>query len=206
MTYKEVRDLSLQLINQYSISGNAIPGTYNNQDDYLARIPGLVNDALVYLATTSKRLMETTMLFCEAQDKRTQRAALPGDLFEIRRVFGMQEDGEYAGISNYVRVGDSLLIPKGFHPVFLDYCRYPRQLSLEPKNEDVLDVEPDAATAIPYYVAAHLVLYDDPKMRDVLMDEFEVKLIRLRAGVTAQQETVSDVYRFSAPNGGCYDV
>ena len=47
MTYGQMRDRVLMLLNQYSIAGGKIRVTYNNQADYLARVPGEVNEALV---------------------------------------------------------------------------------------------------------------------------------------------------------------
>ena len=46
MTYGQMRDRVLMLLNQYSIAGGKIRVTYNNQADYLARVPGAVNEAL----------------------------------------------------------------------------------------------------------------------------------------------------------------
>ena len=43
MTYGQMRDRVLMLLNQYSIAGGKIRVTYNNQADYLARVPGAVN-------------------------------------------------------------------------------------------------------------------------------------------------------------------
>ena len=56
MTYGELRDRVLMLLNQSSVAGGKIQVTYNNQADYLARLPGAVDDALLYLATTARRL------------------------------------------------------------------------------------------------------------------------------------------------------
>ena len=56
LTLKDVQDMSLQLINQYSIAGSSIASSYNNQQDYLLRIPLLVNAAQNYVATTAKKI------------------------------------------------------------------------------------------------------------------------------------------------------
>ena len=40
MTYGEARDKTLQLINSYSLGGRVIESSYNEQQDYLNRIPG----------------------------------------------------------------------------------------------------------------------------------------------------------------------
>ena len=44
MTYGELKQRVLELIFSYSVAGSEIPATYNNQADYLAMIPGLVNN------------------------------------------------------------------------------------------------------------------------------------------------------------------
>ena len=56
MTYGELKKRVLQLIFSYSVAGSTIPATYNNQADYLAMIPGLVNNGQYDMATGRKRL------------------------------------------------------------------------------------------------------------------------------------------------------
>lgn len=56
LTLQDVQDTALQLINQYSIAGSLVANSYNNQQDYLLRIPRLVNDAQSYIATTAKKI------------------------------------------------------------------------------------------------------------------------------------------------------
>ena len=41
MTYGQLKADVLRLIHQYSIAGNKVATTYNNQQDYLNRIPSL---------------------------------------------------------------------------------------------------------------------------------------------------------------------
>ena len=56
MNYGQVRDQVLKLLNQYSIAGAQVSPSYNNQQDYLNRIPGLVNDAVMEIATTARKI------------------------------------------------------------------------------------------------------------------------------------------------------
>ena len=56
MTFGELKKRVLQLIFSYSVAGSEIPATYNNQADYLAMIPGLVNNGQYDIATSVKRL------------------------------------------------------------------------------------------------------------------------------------------------------
>ena len=59
MTYEQVKNQTLKLLNQYSVAGNKVEGSYNNQADYLKRIPELVNDAMVEIATTARKIPQT---------------------------------------------------------------------------------------------------------------------------------------------------
>ena len=45
MKYGELRDQVLKLLNQYTVAGDPVAETYNNQADYLKRIPTFANDA-----------------------------------------------------------------------------------------------------------------------------------------------------------------
>ena len=56
MTYGTLKKRVMQLIFSYSVAGSEIPDTYNNQADYLAMIPSLVNDVEMDVATTVRRL------------------------------------------------------------------------------------------------------------------------------------------------------
>ena len=56
MTYGELKDRVLELIFSYSVAGSQIPATYNNQADYIAMIPGLVNNGQIDIATSVKRI------------------------------------------------------------------------------------------------------------------------------------------------------
>ena len=62
MDYKWAREFTLELVNQYSIAGGEIATTYNNQADYLRRIPKLLNDAQVYVATNAGKIRTITDL------------------------------------------------------------------------------------------------------------------------------------------------
>ena len=56
VTYGELKRRVLELIFSYSIAGSVIPETYNNQADYIAMIPGLVNNGQMDIATSTKRI------------------------------------------------------------------------------------------------------------------------------------------------------
>lgn len=203
MQYREIRDLSLQLLNQYSIAGAEIAPTYNNQQDYLSRIPGLVNDAMLYIATTAKRIPAVREI--NLRDGAAGGAdvahgmyeiPLPNDLYQMKpsgllRLY----QGRTERWTRFRRVGRRLYLPGDVKGIFLlEYYRYPERLEAEPAEDEELDGLVDAQAAVPYYVAAHLALHDDPTVRDALMDEFEARLSRLSEEQYMEAGVVTDVY------------
>jgi hypothetical protein len=56
MTYQECKNQVLKLLNQYTIAGSAVADGYNNQADYIRRIPSLINDAMMEISTTVRKL------------------------------------------------------------------------------------------------------------------------------------------------------
>ena len=56
MTYGEMKNMVLQLLNRYTIAGEPVALTYNDQADLTARIPALTRDALYYITTTARRM------------------------------------------------------------------------------------------------------------------------------------------------------
>ena len=54
MKYADIKRAVLSHINQYTMAGSKVAPTYNNQADYLNRIPVLLNEALVNIRTLVK--------------------------------------------------------------------------------------------------------------------------------------------------------
>jgi hypothetical protein len=59
MLYSEIKRAVLSRIHQYSISGKTIAESYNNQADYLNRIPLFVNEGLMAICTSVKPIPAT---------------------------------------------------------------------------------------------------------------------------------------------------
>ena len=54
MLYSEIKREVLGHIDQYSMAGTPVAASYNNQADYLSRIPVLINEGLVNIRTLVK--------------------------------------------------------------------------------------------------------------------------------------------------------
>lgn len=205
MTYGECRDMSLHLIHQESIAGVEIPGSYNNQQDYLNKIPGLINAAQMDLATTAKPIPAEVMLGdLTYEDKEGSRVYnLPADLWQRRGSGLLIPRHDYPnGPSHYERfnqcrmVGNTKLILFSCLPdnTILEYFRYPTRLSPTPADTDVLDNVYEAQEAVPYYVAAHLVMQDDAFMYATLYNEYTSKKSALHDRPQTEVSVVEDVY------------
>lgn len=199
MDYKWAREFALKLINQYSIAGAEIPASYNNQSDYLLRIPGLLDDGQMYIATNQGRIRATVPLGdLESRDVGGWvEYTLPKDCWQVcSSGLVCLLYGRFQRYHKYHLVGsDRILVPVGLgEDVMLEYFRYPKLLGNDPADNAQLDNTPVAQMALPYYAAAHLVMYDNAFAYQALYNEFEAKMIRLAGAPGAEVEQVEDSY------------
>ena len=206
MTFSECRDLSLNLIQQESIAGTEIPGTYNNQQDYLNKIPGLINAAQMDIATTTKPIpAEVTLGELSREEKNGNYIyTLPVDMWQRRGsglIIPMPYLRHFQGLrfNRYNRmrmIGREKLILTELLPddTILEYYRYPIRLSTKPADTDLLDNVPEAQECIPLYVAAHVVMYDDAFLYATLQNEYTAKKESLRELAHTEIDAVQDVY------------
>ena len=197
----------MQLVYSDTIAGEEIAPTYNNQADYLKAIPALVNDCEMYIATTAKRIPKIVPLtLLDKQDFGAfDMYTMPADFWRLMNgglIWPTKNDvGEpvftrYHGYRLYAN--NQLLINKGVNGInqmMVEYYRYPEALPAEPDSVE-LDNTPEVHSVIPYYVAAHLVLYDDAFRYASLWNEFETRLGRLTEPVFTESEPIQDVYGF----------
>ena len=205
MTFGEVRDRVLQLLDQYTVAGTGVAPSYNNQQDYLNAIPNLVNDAVMEIATTAAKIPALLTLSPEEGEVfgNKLRYELPEDFYQFKTgdTFVVTDDERSPRTlhtNRYQLEGRNyLLIPlseKGAYTI--TYYRYPRLLGARPQDADELDNLPETHYAVPFYVAAHLVLHDDPFLYASFYNKYEDKLAKLHPGVSAEVHPVGDGYRF----------
>ena len=202
MNYGQVRDATLKLLNQYTVAGERVAESYNNQDDYIKRIPTLVNDAMMEIATTTRKILSTLNLGelpQEEVNKHQVSYILPEDFYQL--VSGSvvtSEEGHILHTNQYTVLGRKcLIVPKKEAGNYtISYYRYPTLLDEDPADTDALDNEPETHYAIPFYVAAYLVDHDDMSLAALFNNKYEDKLSKLSAGVYAETHPTKDVYNF----------
>ena len=198
MTYGELKKRVLQLIFSYSVAGSEIPVTYNNQADYLAMIPGLVNNGQMDIATSVKRLpaqAELSDLETETVNGRVLYK-LPADCWmpftgglltccsrRYERFFGYRFVGREIDLYRHS--------PNG---LVLEYWRYPILVNENTPDSTELDNTPDAHECLVYYVAANLLIYDDPYRYTVFKNVYEERMSRLREPVWLEPGHIPNLY------------
>lgn len=202
MNYGQIRDRTLQLIDQYSVAGDTVALTYNNQADYVKKIPGLINDCLELLFTYYRRIRASAALPTLSKVKFGENIAyvLPDDCWQMSSA-GMvtfDKDGGIVRWHKYHVLEEKMFVldgPEPF-PLIVEYYRYPRLLGDNPKDSDKLDGLVEMQTIIPFFVAAHLVMLDNSYAYASLYNEFESRAQRLMELPHAELEVVEDCYGF----------
>lgn len=201
MNYGQVRDQVLKLLNQYTRAGTPVEGSYNNQQDYLERIPGLVNDAMMEIATTARKIPMLVRLesLLHEETEREVRYELPENFYQMESgSVTVTHEGKTLHTNQYAIHGKKyLVIPKkeaGDHTIIC--CRYPNLLGEKPAETDELDNQPETHYAVPFYVAAYLVIHDDPFLYATFYNKYEDKLAKMGPGVTAEVRPTADAYGF----------
>ena len=213
MTYAQIQERVLKLLNRHSMAGSLIPTSYNNQQDYLNRIPSLVNDAMMEIATTARKIPAVLDLAeLEGEDLgETRRYALPEDFYQFRTgdTLLRTRSGQTLHTNRYALQGRNyLLVPAaelaegGRYEV--GYYRYPALLPDKPAGDTELDNVPEAHDAAAFYTAAFLALHDDDFLFASLYNKYEDKLKKLGPGVSAEVHDLDEAAGMG--NYGVYEV
>ena len=203
MTYGQIKREALRLICSDTIAGEQIAPSYNNQADYILAIPGLVDACQLLIATTQRKIPVMTPIEAleKSEDGDFNVYQLPKDCWRIvdrGLVWQKKDTAGQPAIARYkgyrLLAGDRLYVPKGMEALSLEYWRYPESVGTAPEDGLEMDNSRDVHAAIPYYVAAHLVIYDDAFRYSALYNEFEARLNRLKDPVSVEEENTDDVY------------
>lgn len=205
MTFEQVQNQVLKLLNQYSVAGTLVAPAYNNQQDYLNRVASLANDAVMEIATTARKIPATLDLSTLGSEDAGDwvRYELPEDFYQFKTgdTLLTTDDGRLLRTNRYTISGKKyLLVPKREieegSSYTITYYRYPQLLGDKPAPTDELDNAPETHYAVPFYVAAFLVIHDDSFLFASFYNKFEDKLAKMSAGLSVEARSVDDVYNF----------
>lgn len=198
MNYGQIRDRALQLIDQYSVAGQTVALSYNNQADYVKKIPALINRGLELISTTYRRIRDIAALPTLSRVKFGENTAyvLPKDCWQMGGLSTFNPDGGIVRWPKFRMLGENMFVldEPAPRPLIVEYYRHPRLLSDAPKDSDELDGGIEVQMLLPYYVAAQLVMLDNAFAYSALLNEFEAGAQRLIELPRAEVGAVEDVY------------
>lgn len=197
MQYRKIKRAVLGLLDQYSVNGQTIPPTYNNQSDALQRIPDFINQAFVDIRTGPYPERNVCRLEGgESVGNGWIRHTLPGDFWRVCsggvRVLG--PDGLRPTNQYQLVGGRAILTPEGVY--MIEYYHYPEQLPENVSDDYDCGETPEVIRAACLYAAAGLVRTDDEFLYTTLYAEYEARLSRLTPALTAEVAPVRDAYGF----------
>ena len=200
MTLGECMRRAGELVFSYSVAGSEIPLSYNNQADYVSMIPGLVNQAEIDIATTAKRIYADVPVseLEKVTVNNETRYKLPDDCW-MPLTSGLRINAGHGRSGRYDRFrllgGKYLIVPESMEDrLTLEYWRYPARVSESTDMQEELDNTPDTHEAVVFYVAAHLLMYDDTYRYALLENEYELKKSRLKEPVWVEQDAIWNRY------------
>lgn len=209
MNYGQLKTQVMQLMFSESIAGEFIPPTYNNQVDYTLAIPGLVDDCATYIATTVKKIPALVPLTeLEYQEFDGYRLyAMPANFWRLNnggliwRRPSLEGEFSYQRFHQYKLYANNKLMISSNAPnldqMIVEYYRYPVSVGPSPGYSLELDNTPDTHAAMPYYVAAQLLMYDDPFRYASLWNAFETRLSRITEPITTEFAPIDSAYDFN---------
>ena len=206
MLYSEIKRETLGHINQYSIAGSPIAASYNNQADYLSRIPVLINEGVMNIRTFVKPDPVVFELVNGENYGGMIRYELPEDFWSLKTGgVSVIRNGQFCKTNNYRLMGKKyILTPADSYGVYtVEYYKYPNKLPLDNTLTEAYELEedPEVIQAATYYAAANLVMYDDEHAYACLYNDYESRLGRISPGITVEVHPVDDAYSFN--DWGC---
>jgi len=211
MTYGELKNRVLQYIFSYTIAGDEIELSYNNQADYVKMIPGLLNSAQTYVYQVKH--FDDVIRLCDLPCDDIggcDQYLLPEDCLKMKPGLIWPQGGEFkpqfVRYNNYKLLGgNKLLVPHGMgDKLLMEFQRRGVPVAETVPDNYVLQNTDEVNEILPFYIAAFIVMYDDAFRYSALYNEFETRLQRLEPNPTYIEENeIFDAYG-GFYNGWCW--
>lgn len=204
MKFSDFQTLVLQNLDQYSVAGERVPNSYNNQADYTKRIAALANIALRLIATQSAPMLASFDPNADGFQGKTDigngytKIKLPADFWKMsgQGLPCFASEDFYARNMHYQHISEDEIVvrTRELPGLLITYYRYPRKLQGQPG--EVLDASETVADCASFYVAAELARQDSPYVYQSLYNEFESMMARLKKPMITEMSRTEDVYGF----------
>ena len=146
MLYSEIKRETLGHINQYSMAGAPVSPAYNNQEDYLLRLPVLINEGVLNIRTLVKPEPVVFRLTSGDDVGDMTRYELPEDFWSLKTGgVSVVRNNRFEKTNQYRLYGKKhILIPQNDPGSYtIEYYRYPNRLPLDDELTDDFDLDED---------------------------------------------------------------
>lgn len=175
MKIGDIKTKATQIIREYSNNGSLI-GSGENAD-YLLSMNSFINDAQFEIA--NKHPIIKKLILGE-----------PDEVTELNNKYNMPSN--FKGLKNikvsdypfedYEFEEDTLVIPKCYDGTFnLWYFANPTEITNSTTDNIDLEVSLDLQMTIPYYVAGHVIIDENPSLAQFFLDEYSTKLRKIKS-------------------------
>lgn len=174
MNIRQVKEEALQIIDAYSENGYLLSDKQPERADYILRINGFVNQAILRIITVYPNACRLDFEDLERSEEFDGiHYRLPEDFFGMLYL-GKGGDGCW-GVGDYVILGRELITPY-LSPPTCYYSVLPPPIPVNASEDCEIPVSEAGARLIPLYVAAMLTAEENASLSVRLLNQFEAML------------------------------
>ncbi len=189
MNIKQIKEQALQILDAYSENGYVISESKPEKADYILRINGLINQALLRIITVYPYIKRLDLEGMESESAYDGvHYILPQDFLSLNYIKKRSPEewgeGEFT-VFAHSEYGKELITPY-LPPPICYYSALPALIEGNASEQTEIDVHEAGARLIPLYVAGMLILEESPSLSTRLLNQFEAMLAqRIGEGVRA---------------------
>lgn len=174
MNIGQIKSKTIEIIREKSNGGSLI-GSGDNAD-YLFSMPGFINDAQFYIANKVPVFKKLTLTTPDEVTTKNNKYDMPDD-FQGLKYIKLNDEL----FDDYDFEDDTLVIPICYEGTFkIGYYAFPAVIDDSINDNEELEVKLDLQMIIPYYVAGHVIIDENPQLAEFFLNEFESKLRRIK--------------------------
>lgn len=123
------------------------------------------------------------------------RYDMPSNFMELKEIMFETNNKQYMPLTNCFWENKNLLIAydlKG--QIIIDYFKYPDTITSDSLDSMQFEVDTDAQELIPLYIAARVLIDENPSISTNLLNEYQLKLSRLHDNILPSNTSITNTY------------
>lgn len=154
MNLGENKKIMLGLIEEY-----APTNTMLTEDEDIYNRLNLVYSTNYQLLSQKKKILKTKKIEVTTNSDVNLEASLPSDLYQLKRVVGLDEYNNRKDIKFDV-IGKKIYLKQEIGKYIIEYYAYPTTILTDTEDDFELEIDSDAQAVLPYMVADDILKVD----------------------------------------------